>query len=283
MRSKQSNLWLLAALAAPAAHFSGCGWLTVLITAAVILPLAQIQKDWSFPKPVALVQILWLGIVVGSLLPGSAVCWPSDNSLAVPLTILTLAALTGAAKAKRIGAVLALAMGLLVLPVALSGVANVHIQWLKPTELNWQPMLVLVFLLASLPVEGEGKGIRPALILVTCIAALEQGALSPYVAAALKDPAYQTARALGYLEPVAAAALTLGWYAMASMLFASASDIAQKCGISQRLSYVLTWGTATGWLLFEWQLSAPFLMGLSAFLWVLSPFFLKMKKVKNSA
>ena len=283
MQSKQSNLWLLAVLAAPAAHFSGCGWLPVLITAAVVLPLARIKKDWTFSKPAALVQILWLGIVAGSLLPGSAVCWPSDNSLAVPLTLLTLAALTGAAKAPRIGAVLAFAMGLLALPVALSGVANVHIQWLKPTELDWQPMLVLVFLLTSLPAAGKGKGIWYTGALAVAIAVLEQGALSPYVAAALKDSAYQTARALGYLEPVAAAALTMGWYAMASMLFASASNIAQKCGISQRLSYVLPWGTATGWLLFEWQLSAPFLMGLSAFLWVLSPFFQKMKKVKNSA
>ena len=95
MQSKQSQVWLLAALAAPIAHFSGCGWLTVLITAALVLPLAILEKDWSFPRPVAYAQILWLGIVAGSLLPGAVACWPSDNSVAVPLTLLTLAALTG--------------------------------------------------------------------------------------------------------------------------------------------------------------------------------------------
>ena len=58
MRSKQSNLWLLAALAAPAAHFSGCGWFTVLITAAVVLPLAWIKREWTFSKPAAFVQLL---------------------------------------------------------------------------------------------------------------------------------------------------------------------------------------------------------------------------------
>ena len=126
MQSKQSQIWLLAALAAPIAHFSGCGWLTVLITAALVLPLAILEKDWSFPRPVAFVQILWLGIVAGSLQPGAAACWPSDNSVAVPLTLLTLAALTGAAKAPRIGAVLAFAMGLLALPVALSGAAHLN-------------------------------------------------------------------------------------------------------------------------------------------------------------
>ena len=111
MQSKQSQVWLLAALAAPIAHFSGCGWLTVLLTAALVLPLAILEKDWSFPRPVAFVQILWLGIVAGSLLPGAAACWPSDNSLAVPLTLLTLAALTGAAKAPRVAVVDAICMG----------------------------------------------------------------------------------------------------------------------------------------------------------------------------
>jgi hypothetical protein len=151
MQSKQSQVWLLAALAAPIAHFSGCGWLTVLITAALVLPLAILEKDWTFSSPVACAQILWLGIVAGSLLPGAAACWPSDNSVAVPLTLLTLAALTGAAKAPRIGAVLAFAMGLLALPIALSGASHLKPQWLTPTHLTWQPALVLVFLLTSLP------------------------------------------------------------------------------------------------------------------------------------
>ena len=120
-------------------------------------------------------------------------------------------------------------------------------------------------------------------VLAVAVAGLEQGTLSPYVAASLPDPEYQTARALGYLEPVAAAALTMGWFSVASVLFASAADIAQKSGISQRLSYVLVWGTGLPLIVFEWQLPAPFLMGLSAFLWCFTPFFQNLKKVKNSA
>ena len=278
MQSKQSQVWLLAALAAPIAHFSGCGWLTVLITAALVLPLARINKDWIFPKPIALFQILWLGIVAGSLLHGTAECWPSDNSLAVPLTLLTLAALTGAAKAPRIGAVLAFAMGLLALPVALSGAAHLKPEWLAPTPFAWNPMLVLVLLLTSLPVAGKGKGIWYTGVLALAIAVLEQGVLSPYVAASLPDPEYQTARALGYLEPVASAALTMGWFAVASLLFASAADIAKKSGISQRLSYVLVWCTGLPLLIFKWQLPAPCLMGLSAFLWCFCTVFSKFEK-----
>lgn len=285
MKAKQSNLWLLAALAAPIAHFCGGGWLTALVTAAAILPLSLIGKDWCFPKPIALAQIIWLGVAAGSLLPASAACWPSDNALAVPLTLLTLAALTGAAKAPRIGAVLAFAMGLLSLPIAASGAANLEIRWLSPTPLTWSPMLALALLLPVLPAAGvrKGKGVLGVGILATLLAALVQSVLSPDVAAALSDPEYQTARTLGYLEPVAAAALTLGWYAMTTWLFTAAADIAQKSQMGQRLPYVLLWGTAATAVAFKWQPSAPFLMVLSTILWCLIPFFQKMKKVKNSA
>ena len=285
MKPKQSSLWLLAALGAPVAHFSGCGWLTALVTAAAVLPLGLIRKDWSFTKPLALVQIIWLGIVAGSLLPASAVCWPTDNTIAVPLTLLTLAALTGAGRAPRIGAVLAFAMGLLAMPIALAGAAKLEAKWLSPTPLAWEPMLAVVFLLSVLPAGGEekGRGILSVGILTAVLSLLVQGVLSPGVATSLQDPEYQTARTLGYLEPVAAAALTLGWYSMASWLFGSAAEIAKNSHMEQWLSSVLLWGTIALGLLFECQLWAPFLVGLSAFLWCFTPFFQKMKKVKNSA
>lgn len=285
MKPERPSLWLLAALAAPAAHFSGCGWLTILTTAAVILPLSLLKKEWSFSKPAALLQILWLGIAAGSLLWESAACWPSDNALAVPLTLLTLGALTRAVHAPRIGAVLAFAMGLLALPIAVSGAASLKYEWLEPTSLRWEPMLALMLLLPSLPAGGEkkGRGLAGAGLLTVLIAALMQGVLSPGVAGSLPDPEYQTARTLGYLEPVAAAALTLGWYGAVIWLFASAAEIAKNSQMGQRLPYVLLWGTAAMVILLKGQLSATFLMVLTTFLWCFAPFFQYLKKVKNSA
>ena len=285
MPPKQSNLWLLAALAAPIAHFSGSGWLTALITAAVILPLTLLKKDWTFPKPVALLQILWLGMVAGSLLPASAACWPSDNGYAVPLTLLTLAALTRADHAHRIGAMLAFAMGLLALPIAVSGAANLKLQWLSPTTLTFNPMLALVLLLPALPGEERGKG-RSILgigLMALLLSALIQGVLSPDVAGNLPDPEYQTARTVGYLEPVAATALTLGWYSVAMLLFSASTEIARKSQMEERLPYVLLWGTAATVVAFGWQPSATILAVLSTVLWCFTPFFQKIKKVKNSA
>lgn len=284
MQSKQSRLSLLAAMAAPIAHFCGCGWLSAVVTAAAAAPLILLKKNWTFSKPVALAQMVWLGIVAGVLLPFSSLCWPSDNDLAVPLTLLTLAALTRAANAPRIGAVLAFFMGLLTLPIALSGAAHLEPAWLRPAKLTWEPMLALVLLLAALPGEDErkGSGILAVGFLTAAAAALIQGVLSPAVAAALPDPEYQTARTLGHLEPVAAAAMTLGWYAAASRIFASAARIARLCQMGEGLPYVLLWGTAAATVVFRWQLSATYLVVMSTVFWYFVPFFHKNKKVKNS-
>ena len=284
METKQHNLWLLAALAAPLSHFAGCGWLTAALTAAAVLPLALGPRLWVFPKPFALAQILWLGLVAGLLLRGSAAYWPADGSWAVPMTLLTLAALTDATAAPRVGAVLAFAMGMLALPAAVSGAARMEPGWLVPVMGRWEPGLIAAFLLTCLPAApGKGRLLPGIGLLAVVLAALVQGTLSPAGASAVSDPFYQTARALGHMEPIVAAALTLGWYAMATVLYGSAAQIAQNCGLGQRLPYVLVWGTASAAVLFGWQLSAPILNGFNAFLWVLSPFFQKMKKVKNSA
>ena len=95
MKGKQHTLWLLAALAAPIAHYSGSGWLMSGLAALAVLPLTRIPKSWEgLTRGMAFAQILWLGLVAGLLLPGSAACWPSEQDKAVPLTLLTLAALT---------------------------------------------------------------------------------------------------------------------------------------------------------------------------------------------
>lgn len=285
MHTKQTRLWLLAALFAPIAHFSGCGWLSALLLSAAVLPLSLLPKCWTFPKPFALIQMVWLGIVAGNLLPASAAYWPSDNQTAVPLTLLTLAALTCAANAPRVGAVLAFCIGLLALPVAATAAAEVETAWLGPELGAWEPGLLLTLLLVSLPVGGNRNGRTLVLIamMAAALATLVQGVISLPVALSLPDPFYQTARALGYMEPIAAVAMTLGWYAMATVLHGSAAEIAKSCGVGERLSYVLLWGTAATVIVMEWQLSATILNGFGAFLWVLSPFFQKLKKVKNSA
>ena len=287
MRTKQHTLWLLAALTAPLAHFSGSGWLMTVLAALAVLPLMLVPKSWSdLSRPMAFLQIVWLGAVAGSLLPGSAACWPSDNKTAVPLTLLTLAALTGPDRTARVGAVLAFCMALLAIPLAAAGAAGMELDWLRPAVGPWPALLSLLLLLPNLPPAGEGKrgkGMLAMASLAAALSALTQGTLSPAVSSRHPSPFYETARTLGYLEPVTAAALTLGWYALTGWLFDSGARLAWEGDMKGETAYVLLWCTAAGSILFGVQLNAWFLTVLSLFLWVLTPFFQKMKKLENSA
>ena len=285
MKNKQNTVWLLAALTAPLAHFSGSGWLTAVLTAFIVLPLALLPKDWTdLNKPLATIQIGWLGAVAGSLLTESSAYWPSDNHWAVPLTILALAAWTGTAAAPRIGAVIALCMALLSIPTVLSAAAHIEFAWLAPGLGEWSWGLTLALLLPNLPAgEGSGrKGILYGGLLAAGLSALVQGIISANVAGAVNDPFYQTARTLGYLEPVVASAVTSGWYAMTAYLLQSAKIIAKESGMEELWASVLATGTATIFVLAKRQLHTPFWTILTAFLWVLNPFLRKIKKIEKT-
>ena len=285
MKGKQHTLWLLAALAAPIAHDSGSGWLMSGLATLAVLPLTRIPKSWEgLTRGMAFAQILWLGLVAGLLLPGSAACWPSEQDRAVPLTLLTLAARTKPNRTARVGAVLAFCMALLAIPLAVSGASGVELCWLGPELMPWPVGLTLVLLLPNLPSAGEGtRGIFGTAFLTLALSALVQGSISLRVASASGSPIYETARTLGHLEPVTAAALTLGWYALASLILDSAARIAGEGDIRMEVAYVLVWCTAAVFVLFGLQPNAWFVTVLSLFWWVITPFFQKMKKLENSA
>lgn len=286
MHKKQHTLWLLAALAAPLAHFSGSGWLLTVLGALAVLPLAALPKTWvGMGKPLALAQILWLGITAGLLVPGSAAYWPSDNDLVVPLTILALAAVTTETAAPRVGAVLAFCMALLAVPPAVSGAAKLDADWLRPTvgPLPWA--LGLVLLLPNLPAAGKarrGRGGICAGVLAISLAVLVQGTISAEAAASVPDPFYQTARTLGHMEPVIAAGVTLGWYTLTVYLLSSARILAKESGIGDVWAGVLVIGTAAASVLFRVQLPQPIPALFGALFWVLIPFLHKIKNAEKT-
>ena len=270
---KQHTLWLLAALTAPIAHYSGAGWFTAALTALVGLPLTLLPRRWNdMPKPVAYLEVVWLGIVAGLLLPGSAANWPSDNTRVVPLTILALAIFTNAAAAPRIGAVLALCMAILAIPVGVTASARIEPEWLPPTTGPWSPGLALILLLPALPEAGEKKRrIAYAALLTVLLTVLVQGILSPQVAASVADPFYQTARTLGHLEPVVAVGLTLGWYVLTCFLLQNAATIAKGSDIKPKIAITLAAATAAITILFPWQRNKTLITSLTALLWLIAP------------
>lgn len=270
---KQHTLWLLAALTAPIAHLSGTGWLTAALTALAILPLSLIPRSWEdLPKSLAYLEILWLGITAGLLLPASAANWPSNNNLVVPLTILALAIFTKTAAAPRIGAVLAFCMALLAIPVAIAASTQIEPEWLTPTISPWSPGLILTLLLPALPAAGDQKRRIPyAALLTIAMTALTQGILSPQVAIAVPDPFYQTARTLGHLEPVTAAGLTLGWYVLTCFLIQNAAAIAKSSDIKPKTATTLAATSAATTILIPWQPNKTLITTITILLWLLTP------------
>lgn len=280
--SKQHALWLLAAIGAPIAHIAGLGWFQGAAAALVILPLALIPQSWEMPKPLAILEILWLGIITGLLLPGSAAYWPSDNTFVVPLTILFLASVTGAAEAPRIGALLAFCMSLLAIPMAISAASRIEVPWLKPYLKPWPQELTIALLIPALPATGrEKRGGRliAAGMLTILLCGLVQGVIGRID---VDDPFYQTARTLGHMEPVAAVGVTLGWYALACLMIRSASIAAEKSGIAAKWSNVLVVGTTAALILFPQQPHAWIVSGISLFLWVIVPLLTKIKNFEKT-
>lgn len=283
---KTNTLWLLAAMSAPLAHFSGSGWLMTGLTALAVLPLSILPKNWDSPgKFLTAARLLWLGAVAGSLLTSASAYWPSDNDLAVPLIILILAAFTKERTAPGIGAVLAVCMALLSIPSAVSAAAKLEPDWLRPVAGPVPWTAALLFLLPALPIAepGEkGKAIAGIGLLAVILSMTVQGVISPMVAISVPDPCYQTARTLGHMEPIIAAAVTLGWYAMTVYLYCTARFLAKKAGWKPLWASVLLLGTAFGAILTGVQLPQPYMTLFGAFLWVFCPFWNKNEKVEKT-
>ncbi len=274
MSTKSHTLWLLAALAAPVAHFSGCGWLPALLAAAVFLPLTVLPANWeNLSKPFALLQMAWLGLIAGSLLKDAAVYWPSGNDLVVPFTLLILATLTNPDSAGRIGTVLAFCLLVLAIPTAWSAATTLEFAWLKPAVSGWPVALSIVLLLPALPSgERSGKQLLPLLALSAILGLLTQGVLSPRVAASQPDAFYQMARTLGHMEPIVAAAMTLGYFALMCHITATGRRLALSSGLPRFLSLFLLPIIAGICILTD----GAFLNGKTLFgsliLWIFTPF-----------
>lgn len=287
------ELWLLAAVTAPVAHHSGQGWLSVLVMAALVLPVSFLYSGrWQdLPRWLAWIELIWLVLVTGILMGGSGSYWPSSGSRwFVPVTLVALAAWNaGSEKASRAGSVLLrILTGLFLLTAAVS-VSQLEPTWLQPRFTGWQPELMTVLLLPSLAgIWGQkvrGRAYARIGLWAVAAAALVQGILSAGIAARAEAPFYEMSQALNAggirWELPAAAAMTLGWYATADFLINGCCELAAKAGIGgKRVSWIV-FGAVSGVLLLDMHGVARIVAGFSLILWVLAPFLAEKNKSKK--
>lgn len=240
--------WIAAASIAPMAQFLGSNsWLWTLLLglgAGGLWLLTERRAGYRPGKIVACVQILFLSLCTGAAASWSGACWlTAEKQWAIPAVLLVLAACAaegGCQAGARCGGVLFWFLAGMFLLLGIFALPDVELRWLNPIESGrWQGafLLLLPGVCALLPRKRKKSPWLWAvgLTLTGCaIAALTAGALSPKVAAETSGAFFQMARGISVLgvaerfEVVVAAAMTIGWFCLLSLLLSAAGHMAES-------------------------------------------------------
>lgn len=298
---------MAAALSAPIAQFFGSfSWIWTLLigVAAGILWLcvehatAHGRRDW---KPITVLQIVFLIFAAGIAASWSGACWiTAKHTWVIPIILLALAACAaegGCQTGARCGAVLFWFLAGMFLLLCAFALPDVKMEWLAPAAIGNEnagiavAVLLLPAAAAMLPREKESRPWPWAVGLVLCAAILSAvtvGVLSPAVAEKTSGAFFEMVRGIRIFgvaerfEAIVAAAMTLGWFCLLSLLLTVTGHMAEtlhegwgKPGVwfSAVLAGVVSlWGrNAPAW---------PFALG-ALVLWYLFPT-LFSRKEKNS-
>lgn len=248
--NRQLWVFVITALAAPLAQLaSGCSWAVVLVTGVVcgficyaVLRLSGHKAKWG--KSFCFVQWLWLSVVLSHLSFYSAQAWPTgDSQPAVPLVLLALAAWAasgGTARASRAVTAGAWIAAALYAAVICAGVGSIRVQWLVPSWEIPPAALIAVFLIPCILMIIPGRKGRNALPLAaaagigTLFAVWAAGNLSPKLAGQFVNPFYEAGKsvrllgAVERLESLISAVLTMGWFALMTLLLSVGGCFAEE-------------------------------------------------------
>lgn len=242
---RQQRAWVTAAMAAPLARAAaGYTWPAVLTVGGITLFLSWwLAKYTAELKPwLVILQGLWASVIVSELLWWIGDCWPGHNSAkAAPLILLALAAWPasgGEGRAARVGCTLVWPVGFLLGAVLLSALPEVKAENLLPFWGMRDASLIPVLLLPVLYGKGKkgsgGKTWIGLLALAVLAAVAAAGVLSPGVCGRAGFAFYELSRSIQILgiaerfESVAAAGMTLGYFASASYLLSVPEGMENK-------------------------------------------------------
>lgn len=255
--------WTAAAISAPVAQFLGSTpwhWTLLLGAAAgglwLCVEAATVygRRDWKW---LAVLQILFLVFTVSSAARWSGACWvTAESAWAIPVVLLVLAACAaegGCRAGARCGAVLFWCLTLLFAVLVVFAIPDVKLSGLRPENRGDGEVAAAVLLLpavaALLPRKRGSKPWPWALGIVlgaVGLSALTAGVLSPAVAAGTQGAFFEMIRGISILgvaerfEAVVAAAMTLGWFCLLSLLLTGAGHLGETLHEG--------WGRPTVWL-----------------------------------
>lgn len=284
--------WTAAAVSAPMLQFLGSvPWHWSLLGglgAGALWLLAERAGGVCRWKPAAAVQLLFLIVCAGAAAAWSGACWiGAERPWTVPGVLLVLAACaseTGPQAGARCGAVVFWFLAGMLLLLCAFALPDVKWAWLAPAEEGPRlpAALLLVPAVGGLLPRKRGSSPWPWALGLglggVAVSLLTVGALSPAVAGRTQGAFFEMARGISILgvaerfEAVVAAAMTLGWFCLLSLLLTAAGKMAETLHTG--------WGRPGVWLsalgaaaLMPWGREAPpWLLAAGAILlWCLLP------------
>ena len=288
--NKRNTLCMILAMTAPLAHYTGLGYMTVLLAAGAMIPLSILAGDGMnrIPKPIAALELIWLGMIMGSLLRVSGENWPGEKSeVVVPLTLLLLGVVTGnREKAERTCSTLFWILLIPALWILAVLAGKTEIEWLTPRSVAWKGNLIAVLLYPVIIMSGNGVQIKAGTIIALMagvLAALIQGGIGLNQAMVEESPVYELGRCIGKggFEIIISAVLTLSWYGFVSMGMSSSEMLGERMGIRSLGSRVLVSGFAILGLYSERMAEDRIIISGVLLLWILVPILNQKNKLKK--
>lgn len=279
-QNNRQLLCTLLAVSAPLAHYSGVGYMAVLLAAGAMLPLTVLAGDGlrRVSGPEAALELLWLGVAMGSLIGVSGANWPGEKAdVVVPVILLILTAVTG--NRERSLRSCSTLFWIIAVPGALVLTAmtgKLEPEWMKPEPGDWTGGLIAALLYPSLNgTDKETDGKQSVMIGLTAVAlaTLIQGGLGIAAGKMRRSPLYELGRCIGNggFEIIVSVVLTISWYGFASMGMRAAESLGKRLrltGTESRIlvSFVAAVTVVSGGLKQEWLLITGCLTA-----WILIP------------
>lgn len=239
---KQRAAWIALASVGILGRFAGgTDWLTALalgIAWVVLFLLLDGRVTENENKnSITAVQTVWNTVLLSQVMHWSSGCWPAgEATMFLPITLAVLAAASVRRNAAGTVSVLFWMAVALIVPVMLSGVKELEPAWLIPTQPRGWIQLAAGYgtlLTASLLPKKEKTGagwLTGIAMLGTLIAGLTDGVLSPQMTSGKEEMFYAMSRSLNLFgtvkrfESLVSTAMTLGWFALMSMLLAPMNE-----------------------------------------------------------
>ena len=254
--------------------------MSVLLAAGAMLPLTILAGDGlnRVSKPVAVLEIIWLGIAMGKLMEVSGANWPGKSAeLVVPMALLSLAALTGnREKGERTCCTLFWVMLIPAIGILAVLAGNTEPKWLKPEPKPWNGALTAVLLYPVIAGIRKGTDVKTGLtiaLLAGILAVILQGGLGLEQASFERSPLYELGRCIGNggFEILISVVLTISWYGFACTGMNAAEAMGEKLSMKNLESRVITGIIAGIILLIPETVTGTTLLWGALLLWILVP------------